>query len=145
MWPDDGHLFVCVEVLRPSQPNGVMSSAVSLPNHTFTGQTGQGENDRRKYLMINLHERILPTSAGVEPVTSWSPVRRRIQLSHRGRPMMDIKINLNQYQLYFMVQWFCLITGRLFAGEISYLEHYHVMQWSTSNISRSVFHVTDLH
>ena len=37
----DGHyrnLFVCVEVLRPSQPNGVMSSAVSLPNHTFIGQ-----------------------------------------------------------------------------------------------------------
>ena len=31
-------LFVCVEVLRLSQPNGVMSSVVSLPNHTFTGQ-----------------------------------------------------------------------------------------------------------
>ena len=30
--------FVCVGVLRPSQPDGVMSSAVSLPNHTFTGQ-----------------------------------------------------------------------------------------------------------
>ena len=30
--------FVCVEVLRPSQPNGVMLSTVSLPNHTFTGQ-----------------------------------------------------------------------------------------------------------
>ena len=30
--------FVCVEVLRPGQPSGVMSSAVSLPNHTFTGQ-----------------------------------------------------------------------------------------------------------
>ena len=30
--------FVCVEVLRPIQPNGVMSSMVSLPNHTFTGQ-----------------------------------------------------------------------------------------------------------
>ena len=29
---------VCVEVLRSSQPNGVMLSAVSLPNHTFTGQ-----------------------------------------------------------------------------------------------------------
>ena len=29
---------VCIEVLQPSQPNGVMSSAVSLPNHTFTGQ-----------------------------------------------------------------------------------------------------------
>ena len=32
------NLFVCVEVLRPSQPNRVMSSVVSLPNHTFTGQ-----------------------------------------------------------------------------------------------------------
>ena len=32
------YLFVCVEVLWPSQPSGVMSSAVSLPNHTFTGQ-----------------------------------------------------------------------------------------------------------
>ena len=31
-------LFVIVEILRPSQPNGVMSSEVSLPNHTFTGQ-----------------------------------------------------------------------------------------------------------
>ena len=31
-------MFVCIEVLRPRQPNGVMSSAVSLPNHTFTGQ-----------------------------------------------------------------------------------------------------------
>ena len=30
--------FVCVEVLRPSQPHTVMSSTVSLPNHTFTGQ-----------------------------------------------------------------------------------------------------------
>ena len=29
---------VCVEVLRPSQPSGVMSSVVSLPNNTFTGQ-----------------------------------------------------------------------------------------------------------
>ena len=25
--------------------------------------------------MINLHERMLPTSTGFEPVTSWSPVR----------------------------------------------------------------------
>ena len=29
---------VCVEVLWPSQPNGVMSSVVSLTNHTFIGQ-----------------------------------------------------------------------------------------------------------
>ena len=31
--------FVCVEVLRPSQPTGVMSSVESLPNRIFTGQT----------------------------------------------------------------------------------------------------------
>ena len=31
-------LFVCVEVLRPIQPKGVMSSAVSLSIHMFTGQ-----------------------------------------------------------------------------------------------------------
>ena len=31
--------IVCVEVFfTPSQPDGVMSSAVSFPNHTFTGQ-----------------------------------------------------------------------------------------------------------
>ena len=46
----------------------------------------KGENDHRKYFMINLHERMLPTSVGVEPETSWSPVGRRIQLSHRGQP-----------------------------------------------------------
>ena len=31
-------LFVCVEVLQPSQPNGVISSVVSLPNHTLLGR-----------------------------------------------------------------------------------------------------------
>ena len=31
-------MFVCVEVLRPSQPNGFMSKVASLPNYTFTGQ-----------------------------------------------------------------------------------------------------------
>ena len=34
---------------------------------------------------------MLPTSAGVEPATSWSPVGRRIQLSHRGRLKMHMK------------------------------------------------------
>ena len=38
------------------------------------------ENDRRQYFMINLHERMLPTSVGIEPATSWSPVGRRILL-----------------------------------------------------------------
>ena len=67
----------------------------------------KGENDRRKYFMINLHERMLPTSAGVEPATSWSPVGRRIQLSHRGRPFLSgdmgrlsYELELNFYQSY---------------------------------------------
>ena len=31
-------LFVCVEVLWPSQPIWVMSNVVSYPNHIFNGQ-----------------------------------------------------------------------------------------------------------
>ena len=31
-------VMVCAEVLRMSQPYEVMSSVVSLPIHTFTGQ-----------------------------------------------------------------------------------------------------------
>ena len=31
-------MFACVKVLQSSQLTGVMSSKVSLPNHTFTGQ-----------------------------------------------------------------------------------------------------------
>ena len=34
---------VYVEVLWPSQPNGVMLSVVSLPNHTFTGQASSSK------------------------------------------------------------------------------------------------------
>ena len=44
----------------------------------------KGENDRRKYFMINLHERMLPTSARVEPTTSWSPVGRAFSLQDKG-------------------------------------------------------------
>ena len=75
--------FVCVEVSQPSQPNGVMSSAVSLPYHSFTGQAlsskwltsivhillpflnqQKGENNCRNYFMINFQERMLPTQWG---------------------------------------------------------------------------------
>ena len=37
---ENHNMFVCVEVLRPSQSNGVMSSTVSLPN-MFTGQASR--------------------------------------------------------------------------------------------------------
>ena len=86
-------LFVCVEILRPYQPIRVMSSVVSLPNNTFSSEgfksskwlistcahsfgrnwqmpflnQQKGENDHRKYVMINCHERMLPTRWGSNP------------------------------------------------------------------------------
>ena len=42
---------------------------------------------------------MLPTSAGVEPATSWSPVGQRIQLSHRGQQ--------DQCEIWWqMAKWF---------------------------------------
>ena len=38
---DSWDIIICLRFYGPSQPNGVMSSAVSLPNHTFTGQSSK--------------------------------------------------------------------------------------------------------
>ena len=38
---------------------------------------------------------MLLTSAGIEPATSWSPIGRRIQLSHRGRHLADTQADLS--------------------------------------------------
>ena len=89
--------FICVEVWRLSQPIRVMSSVVSLPSHIFSWaglvlweicaysfarnwelpylNQVKGENDHRKYFMINLHNWILPDLAGIKSVT-WSPDER---------------------------------------------------------------------
>ena len=48
----------------------------------------KGENDRRKYFMINLHERMLPTSVGIEPATSWSPVGRASNWATEASPCL---------------------------------------------------------
>ena len=39
--------------------------------------------------MMNLHERMLPTSAGVEPGLPWSPVGRA-STCQRGRPVWEL-------------------------------------------------------
>ena len=67
-------MFVCVEFLRPSQPNGVMSSVVSLPNHTFTRkifhdqismkECWQGSNPRPPGLQSDAHPTEPPRLAG---------------------------------------------------------------------------------
>ena len=86
--------FVCVEVLRPGQLNGVMSSMVNLPNNTFTGQDKSSKWLTRivHILLLSFKGREWPwkifydqislkeccRSGGwgvcVEPATSWSPV-----------------------------------------------------------------------
>ena len=72
-----------------------------------------GENDRRKYFTINLYERMLPTSAGVEPATSWSPVGRRIQLRHWGQPAWCCRSNSENMQRKFCRAVFCNSSTKL--------------------------------
>ena len=72
--------------------------------------------------MINLHERMLPTSAGVEPATSWSPVGRRIQLSHRGRPcsiLTSFLIHLVLLATFYINFLMSLITKISFISDIN--------------------------
>ena len=49
----------------------------------------KGENDHRKYFMINLNKRMLMTQRGIKPATSWLPVRctsnRATEASCRSR------------------------------------------------------------
>ena len=61
---------------------------------------------------------MLPTSAGVEPATSWSSVGRRIQLSHRGR--------LSLYSIYAYLENKFIN----YYPESTTLECLH-MEWST--------------
>ena len=96
-----------------------------------------GENDRRKYFMINLHERMLPTSAGggggggggVEPATSWSPVGRRIQLSHRGRLFWRVSHprSVSSLQSSFdsasVVSYVAFVLS-LFVPQLVFLQHF---------------------
>ena len=95
-------LFVClcVEVLRPSQPNGVISSIVSLSNHSFTGQAQTSKRltsfvnillpeadncpswiSERERMTIEYISWLISTKkccqlVGVEPATSWLPIGR---------------------------------------------------------------------
>ena len=97
--PDIWKQFVCIVVLRPSQPNGVMQSVVSLPNHTFTGRLSslRGQNCAYSFArnwqlpFLNQQKERMTTEniswsitmkecwwpgGGVEPATFWSPIRR---------------------------------------------------------------------
>ena len=88
--------FVCVEILQPSQPSGVMSIMVSLPNHTFTGQASKQLSNcpswisgRERMTIENYHDQISTKECcrpGKRPAsnllaTSWTCIK----LSHRDR------------------------------------------------------------
>ena len=85
--------------------------------------------------MINLHERMLSTSAGVEPTTSWSPVGRRIQLSHRKK----VKCQYTTFILAILVDLPSpMIMQRFSPKASSVLEKkifkgfYHIWAWRQS-------------
>ena len=136
-------LFVCVEILRSSQPNGVMSSVVSLPNHTFTGQAYSSkrltsivhilspETDKcpswisgRETMTVENISWSISTKeccrprVGIESVTSWSPVGRRIQLSHRGRRTRWG----NKVGKHAFIAW-VLLQIIIFGGTCTYVKH----------------------
>ena len=96
-------LFVCVEVLQPSQPNGVMSSAVSLPNHRLTSIV---------HILSPETDNCPSWISGRERMTteniSWSISTKEcltrdllvssqtgIQLSHRGRLALSIYLHFH--------------------------------------------------
>ena len=56
------------------------------------GWPRKGENDRRKYVMINIHEWMLPSSAEVELATSWSPFGRASNWSTEAGHVTKIKM-----------------------------------------------------
>ena len=95
---------VCDEVLQPSQPNGVMLSAISLPNCTFTGQAGLGGS-------VGCAVRLATRRSRVQPRRGWQhsfveidheifstvilslPLIQEGQLSVSGERMCTILVN----------------------------------------------------
>ena len=76
--------MVCAEVLRPSQPMGSCRARTVYLTILLLGRPKRltsivhilspendkwrkEENDRRKYFMINIHKRMLPTRRGSNP------------------------------------------------------------------------------
>ena len=82
-------MLVCVEVLWPSQPNGVISSAVSLPNHTFTGQAWSSKRLTSIVHILSPETDNCPSwISGMERMTveniSWSISTKECRRPRRG-------------------------------------------------------------
>ena len=75
--------IVCVEVLRPSQPNGVMSSLVSLPNHTFTGQAYSSKR------LTSTETDNCPLNLDISIIANGLSFAPCYELSHQGLPSLQ--------------------------------------------------------
>ena len=117
--------LVCVEVLRPSQPNGVMSSAVSLPNHTFTGQALSSKRLTSIVHTLSPETDNCPSwISGRERMTveniSWSFSTKECCRPRRGLNPRPSGLQSNAHQTepprpahtLYSILWFCLRTAK---------------------------------
>ena len=109
----DSRLLVCVAVLRPSQPNEVMSSAVSLPIHTFAGQV---EFSKRLTSIVHIWTDNRPSWISIrEKMTveniSWSNLNERmLPIRRASNPQpLDNESDAHQRKLYRLGRFSAII------------------------------------
>ena len=78
---------------------------------------------------------MLSTSAGVEPTTSWSPVGRRIQLSHRGHYLWGcthfVKINCG---ISYTSAVYYLWKSTHFCWRNCHISHISAVYWQSKHL-----------
>ena len=77
------------------------------------------------------------TFQGISCVISWSLFHvcsSYFQIMNLYDPRFDLKINVGQFDLYFMVQWFDLISWMIFMYEHPYLGLWISMTWHLTSM-----------
>ena len=106
-------LLLLLLMFQPSKPIGAMSSAVSYPNHTFTGQwqlsfsnQRKGKNDCRKYCMITLHARMLPDPQSPDHQSDAQPTKPRGRQTIFSVPYPTLLSTCFQKSVFFFFFFF---------------------------------------
>ena len=85
------------------------------------------ERMTRKYFMINLHKRMLPSQAVIKPMTSWSPVRHAFD-SHGGWLL---------WHCLHLESWYTIFKLNIQTPTSSYLlENLNKSIWLSGDISK---------
>ena len=146
--------FVCVEVLQPSQPNGVMSSVVSLPNHTFTGQAKSSKlltsivhillsetddcpswiSGRERMTVENISWSIFMKEY-CRPRRGWNPRPPGLQLdAHPTEPPRPADLDLHCFQRQG-ISWFC--KSRInHLKRVTYFIHTHPISFAVPDLQQ---------